>query len=499
MSSFDTARELWELEQIKERDKFKEAAEKGDPEAMEMLAYHIDKIEYNCRDKVIELLTAASDAGRATASWKLADLYANWDKKKYHDKIEHYCRLAFASGDTFSDDEPEGIYGSVHSWIEKHHPEWCEMEEGFYDDGRYYLHPTYRYGMNVFRGVGKTAAKEMKRKKQKDEALWNNAKELFEKDKEAGFKAFLELCDAGNPIAAHSLGYYYHYGIAVEKNLETAKKYYELAIERGYQSYSSIGFIYDELGDKDKAFEALLTGAKKNDAYCYSILSEKTAMGQFYGGNSYVAAYLATRAYEMDKAEGDQLGLLYLTGIFFPIVYPYAKYCIENSTTSKAYLEECGYEFPDYWDEIEAIKPRYPKFDLTLYRCKNAKNPEQLRMEGIELMQGDEADKAKGAAKIELAAKCGYCLAMVSAYKYKIDDYEYHLKRGAIECGHIRCIEFLAMLNQEKIRSYYKDNPYLQEAVKLWNLRKKLHGHIGMGYTVSKYYKTFKEKYDAMI
>ncbi len=499
MSSWEAARDKWELYHMEERDKVKEAAENGDPEAMEKMAYHINKIEYNCRDKVIELLSAASDAGRATASWKLADLYANWDSKQYHVKIEHYCRLAFASGDTFSDKEPEGMYGSVHCWIEKHHPEWCEMEEGFYDDGRYYLTPTHRYGINVFRGVGKIAATEMKRKKQEDEALWKKADEIFENNNEAGFTAWLELCEAGNPHATNSIGYCYRRGIVVEKNLETAMKYYELAIERGYPSYSSISFIYDELGDKEKALEVLLLGAKKNDAYCYSLLSTETMLGHIYGGNTYVAAYLATRAYELDKAEGDQLGILYLTGIFFPVVYPYAKYCIENSGTDKAYLEKCGYTFPDYWDEIEAIKPRYPKFDLTLHRCKDAKNPEQLRLEGIELMQGDESDKAKGRAKIELAAKCGYCLAMVSAYNYKIDDYEYYLKRGAIECGHIRCIEFLAILNQEKIRSYYKDNPYLQEAIKLWNLREKLHGRTEMGYAVGENYKIFKENYEAMI
>ena len=172
MSSFDTAREKWELYHMKERDKVKDAAAKGDPEAMEILAYHIDKIEYNCRERVIELLTAASNAGRETASWKLADYYANCDDKKYHNKIEYYCRLAFASGKTYSDKQPECIHGSIHYWIEKHHPEWCEMEEGFYDDGKYYLHPTYRYGMNVFRGMGEKAARQMRHEKKEAEVLW---------------------------------------------------------------------------------------------------------------------------------------------------------------------------------------------------------------------------------------------------------------------------------------------------------------------------------------
>lgn len=193
MSSFDTAREKWELYHMEERDKVKEAAAKGDPEAMEILAYHISKIEYNCRDKVIELLTAASDAGRETASWKLADLYANWDKKEYHDKIEHYCRLAFASGRTYSHKQPECIYGSIQYWIEKHHPEWREMKEGFYSSGRYYLIPTYRYGMNVFRGIGEEAARQKLRDEWEPLRLQN-----------------IEKAEAGDPEAMENMALYEH-------------------------------------------------------------------------------------------------------------------------------------------------------------------------------------------------------------------------------------------------------------------------------------------------
>ena len=128
MSSFDTAREKWELYHMKERDKVNEAAANGDPEAMEILAYHINKIEYNCRDKVIELLTAASDAGRETASWKLADLYAYF--KYLGDdtmlpKIEQYCMRAFEA------DVPlhtkDLLYQNLLPFIKYNHPEWFEM------------------------------------------------------------------------------------------------------------------------------------------------------------------------------------------------------------------------------------------------------------------------------------------------------------------------------------------------------------------------------------
>lgn len=224
MSSFDTAREKWELYHMEERDKVKEAAANGDPEAMEILAYHINKIEYNCRDKVIELLTAASDAGRQTASWKLADYYAHldgFDGTEYRDKIEHYCKLAFEGGKIYSNKQPECIYGSIEYWIEKHHPEWCEMEEGFYSSGRYYLTRTYRYGMNVFRGIGEEAARQKlhdeweplrsqnieKAEAGDPEAMENMA--LYERricsPEEAVLKWLLPAAESGRPTACFRL------------------------------------------------------------------------------------------------------------------------------------------------------------------------------------------------------------------------------------------------------------------------------------------------------
>lgn len=184
MSSFDTAREKWELYHMKERDKVKEAAENGDPEAMEILAYHINK-------------------------------------------IEHYCRLAFASGRIYSDKEPEWIYGSIKYWIEDHHPEWCEMEEGFYSSGGYYLTRTYRYGMNVFRGIGEEAARQKLREEWEPlrsqniekaeagdpEAMKNMA--LYEhrigSPKEAVLKWLLPAAESGRPTACFRLADLYAY------------------------------------------------------------------------------------------------------------------------------------------------------------------------------------------------------------------------------------------------------------------------------------------------
>lgn len=166
MSSFDTAREQWENYHMDRIRNAKEAAENGDPEAMEIMASSIWCIQYNCRDEVIALLTAASDKGNGRASWKLADLYANRNEAEYDEKIEFYCRRALSDGKIYSSrNEDDCLSHSVFHWVDRHHPEWQEMEEGFHSDDRYYLCPTGRYMMNAFRGIGKEAAMEERRKK----------------------------------------------------------------------------------------------------------------------------------------------------------------------------------------------------------------------------------------------------------------------------------------------------------------------------------------------
>ena len=159
MSSFDTARELWEnyhMERIRNAEK---AAKDGDPEAMVIMANSIWYIQYNCRDQVIELLTAASDKGNGRANWLLADIYANKNAEENHEKIEFYCRRALADGRRYSyKNEEDCLSHSIFNWVDRYHPEWQEMEEGFLSNGQYYLCPTGYYCLNAFRGIGKNAA-----------------------------------------------------------------------------------------------------------------------------------------------------------------------------------------------------------------------------------------------------------------------------------------------------------------------------------------------------
>ena len=94
MSSFDTAREKWELYHMKERDKVKEAAE----------------------------------SGRPTACFRLADLYAYF--KYLGDdtmlpKIEQYCMRAFEADVLLH--TKDLLYQNLLPFIKYNHPEWFEM------------------------------------------------------------------------------------------------------------------------------------------------------------------------------------------------------------------------------------------------------------------------------------------------------------------------------------------------------------------------------------
>lgn len=161
MSSFDSAREAWENYHMGRIRAYEQAAENGDPEAMEIVASSIWRIQYNCRDQVIALLSAASDKGNGRASWKLADLYAGLREEEYNPKIEFYVRRALADGGVQSCKSEDDCLGhSIGHWVDEHHPEWQEMEEGFLSNGSYYLCPTGFYKKDAFRGIGKKAAAE---------------------------------------------------------------------------------------------------------------------------------------------------------------------------------------------------------------------------------------------------------------------------------------------------------------------------------------------------
>ena len=76
MSSWEAAREAWELKHMQRMEAAIEDAEKGDPEAMVIMAIGIYHTQYNCENQAIQILKDASDKGSGRASWLLADIYA---------------------------------------------------------------------------------------------------------------------------------------------------------------------------------------------------------------------------------------------------------------------------------------------------------------------------------------------------------------------------------------------------------------------------------------
>ena len=96
MSSFDPAREKWEEYHTERINSVKKAAENGDPEAGEIMASSIWRIQYNCQKQVMALLSEGSDKGNGRAGRKFASVYASRNEAEYNEKIEFCCRRALA-------------------------------------------------------------------------------------------------------------------------------------------------------------------------------------------------------------------------------------------------------------------------------------------------------------------------------------------------------------------------------------------------------------------
>lgn len=320
--------------------------------------------------------------------------------------------------------------------------------------------------------------------------LWQRGSDLFDKDNEAGFKAWLALSELGYARSSHSVGWCYRFGHGVEQNIETAKHYYTLAVKGGYdRSHAALFSIMEEEEENYEAGIAfLIEGAEGGSSECYSALATECSIGKIFGGNSRVAAYLAARAYELDRANGEVLGYFYLQGTHLPKVYPYAKYCIESSrNTSKEELEENGFEFPGCWDEIEPVEPKYPDFGLTLDTCADATDPTALMEKAKELMFGDEPDDDAAKPYVIEAAKAGHTGAMYYTYLLDIDGWNNYIIDGADEYGDLDCIEVLASIFTEHLPDM-PGKECAQQASKYWYLRYKLHRCVPMSPDVDKLY-----------
>ncbi|MBE6594825.1 MAG: hypothetical protein E7644_03380 [Ruminococcaceae bacterium] len=330
------------------------------------------------------------------------------------------------------------------------------------------------------------------------EARWQKAGDLFDEDQEKGYQAWLALSEEGCGHASHSIGWCFRNGHAREKNVEKSEEFYRLAVSQGYaNAYNGLYWLYKENG-KPGALDFALQGARLNAVGCYDALAGECGAGNAFGGNSRVAAYLATRAYELDKDYGTTLGMYYLNGSFLPVVYPYAKYCFEHSCMTKEELEGYGVEFPQDWDEIEPIEPKYPSFNLTLDTCEGATDPDALLDRARELMFAEEPDREAAKPLVLEAARAGSSLAMYYTFILSMDGCEDFLVRGADEYGDLNCIDVLAEMFASNA-TYRIGDPYLNLAVRYWNMRKRLHGTVPMSEELAECYERYSKGLDAAL
>lgn len=328
---------------------------------------------------------------------------------------------------------------------------------------------------------------------------WQRANDLFEADKEAGYNAWLELSRRGYVRAFHSVGWCLANGYGVEKNLQEAKKFYTLAIDGGYtDSYDNLYFVCKNLNEPDEVVnKILLRGVKKDNADCYEILSSECQSGNFFGNNSRVVAFLATRAYELDRSCCYMLTYCYLVGCFFPQVYTYAKYCMEGYFSTEDF-EAVGIQFPEFWDEIEPQKPEYPDFNMTVDDCENAVDPEELILKAQKFMFAEVPNDDAAKPLVNEAAALGYSRAMYYAWLLDLPNAHELLIKGADEYGDLDCIENIAILFSENA-IYRIGNPYLTQATKYWVRRKTLHGGVPMNEMTSRAYDTYAQKLDRLL
>ena len=189
------------------------------------------------------------------------------------------------------------------------------------------------------------------------------------------------------------------------------------------------------------------------------------------------------------------LAFHYMIGGFFPVVYPYAKYCLEKSEFTKEDLAECGIIFPEFWDDIEPIEPSYPDFGLTLDDCEDATDPVKLILKAEELIFADEPDKEGARLYVLEAAKAGHSHAMYYTYYLDMEEWLDMLIKGADEYGDLNCIEMLARLFTDNA-SYRIGDQNLNKAIHYWNLRKKLHGKIPMNDTIAESYRKYSRGFN---
>ena len=138
---------------------------------------------------------------------------------------------------------------------------------------------------------------------------------------EAAFRCYLHAAELGDAEGAKMVGRFYYMDDVVEPDFECAKKWLEIAIERGsLNAYYHMACIYDnddlfaEFVDMAKAHEYLFEGAKKGDTECQFMLYAGYSDGELDITHEEAMAWLEKSAVDEDVHEFivktiDDLGL----------------------------------------------------------------------------------------------------------------------------------------------------------------------------------------------
>ncbi|MBE6548412.1 MAG: hypothetical protein E7667_06020 [Ruminococcaceae bacterium] len=426
----------------------------------------------------------------------MADKFFNAKKAKEMKELEKTLEC-FISPEMSTDTKIKVLENSF--W-RAHHAGYCDYMAGQrmagVDDGQVYQHDLdckYKYEVERLLEI----LHEFKSDVYAED--WQRAEELLETDSKAAFEAWLELFRRGYARASNTVGWCYRTGSGVDANLDKAIEYYKLSVDGGYAyAYNGLYWTLKEAGRQDEAINALLCGAGLDDAACFEALAAECGDGNAFGGNSRVAAYLATRAYELDEECGSMLGYYYVTGRFFPVVYSYAKYCFEQSNFTREGLEAINIELPEFWDAVEPVKPQYPDFGLTLDTCEGAVDPEELVRRAEELMFADQPDNEAAKPYIREAVAAGMSRAMYYSYFLDIEGCEDMLINGANKYGDLDCIDLLAKTFSD-FATYKIGNIYLTNAIRYWNMRKRLHSSVPMAKGTAEAYERYSDRLDRML
>lgn len=351
----------------------------------------------------------------------------------------------------------------------------------------------------------------------KSENLLKKANLLFkENEKEEAFNLWLILAKKNDPIALRTIAWCYLKGECVNKDIELAFKYANMGLDVGnYSCYGILADIYHEKEEYELEYETRMKGVQANDVYSIYQLAFSYYYGRGISRNERLAAYYATKAYEIDSRFSEVLALCYKEGVYFPIVHSYSKYLFLEAGYTVEWLDE-NLPLKDYlWKDVKSTKVFYPSFKDSEENFFTDPCPYNELLKLNEVYPNEETTH-NNKANIELAYEIAHNLEK-QEYPLFLREYalwmfhdrfieenyptyyiEYNEEQGieylfkcAKEYKDLQAISALAILSTSVATPHLKDQ-YLGMATNFWNERLNLHQHIKLTNEEQRYYNHYQ-------